>query len=599
MIGTKRLSHQQFLTASLLIFTASCGGGGGGGGGGSSTAAPVIVAASIANGGATPSAGTMLVLAYSRPVSLVPDQLLTDEDVDLSPNDTLGQVSATPQLLSPNSVGVILGAGVTLTLGSSTIRMGVGNDVVGGLDTAPRAGGDPVIIAASDGSAPTVNQVTIANIDDELNGTGLAGGTLQVPTNGWTIDLAYADNTAISTSQTVITADVAVAASSGPQPAGTNLTPLLTEVVATNSAATYRVPTTVQFPQTAVTLTAIVADVSGLSSTPSEFSFTVRPFSPLLQPFETTTNPSQLWFLDFSRDLESYDTSATSGGRSVDVIAGSNGTSDFEDLLAVVGLLSETPIGNVQGEADSNTVVLGRLKSEVLDSLATLHDGANISFTLTQPSGSFGTNASVAYDSLGYSAISIAGQSSTAGVLGLAIFDPSNTTQNNNTITSLSGTDERLGVFLHTIFDAGMGPPSSSNFRTTFGPFIPSLSGVPIGDDGQDGLRLLGTLSDARADEIDDALGSLARFIATVTAHECGHSVGLVTNGPMPVGLYGDDNVNFPGSANGHIRNVSLFPSGATNLMSPSLSFTSATSSATQFNTLNKAYLQEQVFYGN
>ena len=91
----------------------------------------------------------------------------------------------------------------------------------------------------------------------------------------------------------------------------------------------------------------------------------------------------------------------------------------------------------------------------------------------------------------------------------------------------------------------------------------------------------------------------MARFIATVTAHECGHSVGLVVDGAMPNGLYGDDATNFPGSAYGHIRNTSLFPVGATNLMSPSLNFTLATSSSTAFNTLNMAYLREQVFYGN
>ena len=67
----------------------------------------------------------------------------------------------------------------------------------------------------------------------------------------------------------------------------------------------------------------------------------------------------------------------------------------------------------------------------------------------------------------------------------------------------------------------------------------------------------------------------------------------------MPTGLYGNDSVNFPGSANGHIRNLSLFPGGATNLMSPALSYTNATSPATSFNTLNMAYLREQIFYGN
>ena len=69
----------------------------------------------------------------------------------------------------------------------------------------------------------------------------------------------------------------------------------------------------------------------------------------------------------------------------------------------------------------------------------------------------------------------------------------------------------------------------------------------------------------------------------------------LVVDGAMPNGLYGDDSTNFPGSASGHIRNTSLFPVGATNLMSPSLNFTLATSSSTAFNTLNMAYLREQV----
>ena len=84
-----------------------------------------------------------------------------------------------------------------------------------------------------------------------------------------------------------------------------------------------------------------------------------------------------------------------------------------------------------------------------------------------------------------------------------------------------------------------------------------------------------------------------------VTAHECGHSVGLVTNGAMPTGLYGNDSVNFPGSADGHISNLNLFPPGSTNIMSPGLSYTTATSADTAFNSLNLAYLHEQVFYGN
>ena len=82
------------------------------------------------------------------------------------------------------------------------------------------------------------------------------------------------------------------------------------------------------------------------------------------------------------------------------------------------------------------------------------------------------------------------------------------------------------------------------------------------------------------------ALADFARFTAVVAAHECGHSMGLVQNGAMPVGLYGNDTVNFPGSADGHIRNASLFPAG-TNVMSPSLSYSLAVNAGTRFNTLN------------
>src|SRR5690606_15713828 len=156
-------------------------------------------------------------------------------------------------------------------------------------------------------------------------------------------------------------------------------------------------------------------------------------------------------------------------------------------------------------------------------------------------------NSSVPYSSFSHSRISIAGAPTTAGVLGVAIFDPSNTTQNDNTLTNFSGT--RLGVFLHTIADSGMGPPTSSLFRQTFGPLAPALGGTAIGADGPDGNRLNGALTDGRAAIIDTAIADLARFTAVIVAHECGHSVGLVRNGAMPTGLYGNDSTNFPGSA--------------------------------------------------
>jgi hypothetical protein len=601
MIGSYSPSHQRFPLFPWLLAVASslaaCGGGGGGSGGGGGTAGPRVVAAAFVGAGPSPAAGDSLVLFFAADVQLVAAKLLDDADVVLSGGATLGAVAAAPVLQSARSVAVTLGTGVSFVPGSTTVVLGTGNDAVRTAAGQVGGGGAAVTIGTSDGVAPTLSRITISGIDDELNGLGPAGGTLQVPPNGFRIDLAYSDNGAIATGQTVVTASVAVTTPAGSQPAGTNLRPFLTTVSATNTAARYVVPGDVSFGTGDCILTCTVVDASGLASAPRTFPCRVRTFSSTLRPFETAVNPSQVWFLDFSRDVESFTTSAISGGVSVDVVAGANSRSDFEDVLHVLGLLHGTPIPNVQAGLDSNQVVLARFKSELLTQLALLYADANVQFTLTRPAGTFGTAASVGYNTFGYSQISIAGSASTTGVLGVAIFDPSNNTQNDNTRLNFSGI--RLGIFLHTMADFGMAPPSSSAFRQTFNPLAPSLGGTAVGANSQDGERLVGTRTDGRANDILGAIDEFARFTAVVLAHECGHSMGLVQNGAMPVGLYGNDSTNFPGSSDGHIRNTSLFPAGATNVMSPSLSYSAAVNPASAFNTLNLAYLREQVFYGN
>jgi hypothetical protein len=569
----------------------------GGGGGGTADLTPTIITAAFVGGSSTPAEGDTLLLFFSEDVTLVSGNLLTNADVTLSGSGSLGTVTTAPTLVSARSVSVTLGNGVSFTPGVTTVALSATNDVV--RDSAGQLGidGTAVAIGTSDGVAPTVSNVTIAAIDDELNGTGPAGGTLQVPVRGWTIDLTYSDNGAISTNQTQVRANVAVSTSSGSQPAGTNLRPFLTQVQANNTAASYRVPSTVTFPSGACTISCSVIDASGLASNTSSFSFTVRAFTNALQPFETNTNAQQVWYIDFTRDVESLSTRSITNGIAVDVTAGANSRSDFEDVLHVLGLLTTSPIANVSGSQSSNDVVVEQYQTELLAQLALLYSGANVSFTLTRPSGSFGTNSSLAYNAIGYSQISIAGSSSSAGVLGVAIFDANNETQNDDTQTNFQGI--RLGIFLQTIANAGMGPPSSSAFRLTDGPLAPSLGGTAIGADSQDGSRLLGSLTDSRATDIHAAITDLARFTSVVLAHECGHSMGLVQDNAMPAGLYGNDTTNFPGSAEGHIRNASLFPSGSTNVMSPSLSYSSTLNTNTAFNSLNLAYLREQVFYGN
>jgi hypothetical protein len=599
MIGTTIPWPQRFPRAVLLSCLAvACHGGGGG----PANAKPTIIAASFVGSGPTPAPGDALLLTFSEAIGLVSGKLVTDADVVLSASGTLGNVTNPPTQLSTNTISVPLGAGVSFVPASTTITLrdagnNSGNDAVRDGSGQLGIAGTPIVIGSSDGAPPVISNVTIDAIDGELNGTGPAGGVLQVPARGWTIDLAYSDNSAVATSATQIYASVAVATSAGSQPVGTNLVPFLTQLNANNTSASYLVPATVTFPNGPLTLSCTIIDATGRASTPATFAATVRAFTQALQPFETNSNPSQVWFLDFTRDIESYTTSPITNGVSVDVTAGANGRSDFEDLLRVLGLTNATPIANVQGSLDSNQVVIARLQQAMLAQLASYYAGVNVTFTLTQPGGSFGSNSSIPYNSFSFSRIAIAGSSDTAGVLGIAIFDPHNETQDDDTRLDFGGS--RLGIFLHTIVDSGLGPPSSSQFRLTFDPFVPSLGGTPIGSDPNDGTRLTGSTVDVRSGDIDTAIADFAHFAATVTAHECGHSMGLVVNGAMPNGLYGNDPVHFPGSSDGHIRNASLFPPGATNIMSPALSYTSAIHAATAFNSLNRAYLRQQVLYGN
>ena len=188
--------------------------------------------------------------------------------------------------------------------------------------------------------------------------------------------------------------------------------------------------------------------------------------------------------------------------------------------------------------------------------------------------------------------------SGVTGVLGVAIFNPHNTNQENDCLLNFLGA-QRLGVFVHTLVNFGMFPPSSTSFRTTYDPLTPGFGGTPIGDepDGLDPQRLSGAVLGSRTTTITNAINRMARATAVITAHECGHSMGLVQDGAMPVGLYGGDPTNFPGSSGGHIRNTSLFPAAAQNVMSPAIGFDSALSNQTAFNSLNLAYLRERAIY--
>jgi hypothetical protein len=574
-----------------VVAGAGCGGGSKGRRNPGDTTPPTLTAAVFVGAGATPVEGDVLRLLFDEPVALVGGALLTDADFARNAGGSLGSVNTAPTAIDSRTVAVTLGAGVNLMPATTTLALAAGNDAV--IDAAGNLGsaGADVVVTKGDGDVPVISLFTASNVDAATNGQGPAGGTLQVPTTGFTLDLTYADPTSgVDPTRNEISANVAVTVNGAVVAAGTNLAPSLSASGANASGVSYAVPPAVTFPAGDITFTALVRDSTGMASSPTAFALRTITLRADLRPFETGNNPSQVWYLDTTRDLESYTLTAGAGSTyRVNVVAGPNGREDLYDAFALIGLLgSDTAV---------NTSVIGRVQLAILFELLAFLGGANVTFTFTAP-GTFPAPPSVPYDSFGFSQIALAGAPTQSGVLGLALYDPHNDSQNNDSLADFQS--NRLGVFVVTVLDNtnGLGGPSSSLFRQTYDALRAEVGGVPIGGNGQDAARLAGTLNDGRTTTINNAISRMARFIAVVVAHETGHSMGLVKNGPMPVGLYGGDATNFPGSNSEHIKMpVALFPAGSVNVMSPALNFELTQSTSTGFNRINLAYLRERVLY--
>ena len=585
----------------LLAIAASCGGGGGGG---SADSAPRLIDAAWSGNGPSPVAGDLLLLTFDQTVTLATGAVLTDADLALSVG-SLGSGSVAPTLLNAHVVQVTLGAGTTFSPGTATIAFTEDNDVVFDPDGDAPLTDVVVTVQNGDGQAPVIAQLTLEGIEDLINGDGAPGGTLQVRRRALSIDVELASAEPVG--RYALTIDAPVTVDGVVRAPGSDLAPALTPT-STTGALRLTLPAGVELPTGAMTLTAVVTDATGMPATPVAFQIRTVDDDASRRPLER----GQLWFLDLSRDVESFEVQSAPGGINtrLRIVAGANGVPDLEDAFAVIGLRSATPIAAVENGLDSNQVVLARFRTALLEELTRFFDGTSVEFTFDRPGTFPEGRTSVPYADLGFSQICIAGAPVAGplgtGTLGAAILDLRNATQDDDCQLEFpaSSGPQRLGVFAHTFIDVGLQSPGSSEFGLTYRELAPALNGTPIGDDEDDDDRLTGALGDPRAAAIDTAIRNTARLLGLVTAHECGHSMGLVANGPMPAGLFGNDPFNFPpggglpdAAASNHINTSSLMAPGAQNVMSAAVDFDLAISPLSMFNTLNLAYLRERVLY--
>ncbi|MCA8970126.1 MAG: hypothetical protein KDC95_10095 [Planctomycetes bacterium] len=593
------------VSATLLFLPViSCGGGGGGG-----TAAgqpPSLVSVVFAGStptDTTPDPGDTLTFFFTRTVKLT-GAILDDSKLELS-NGSLGTGLAAPAQIDDRTIRVVLGTGVNFVVATDTIKLAETQDVVTDPQNASIDTTKTVTIQLSDGAKPTISWLAVCGIPDELNGRGAAGGVLQLPRTGFTLAAKFDDpGGAIDTNGFLVSSSVDVRSGGTLFAAGANL---FDELDATNVTAAeflLTVPSTVVFAEGDQSLQLIVKDTSGLLSDPVTQTFRIRTPTNEARPLES----GQTWFIDLSRDLDAL-SSRDGTGNFVIIdapVAGANTVPDFDEDLTILGLRTDNPLQNVVGSQNSNEVVLGLIQAAILENLQRYYAGTTVQFTFSDPGPFPSPRPFVAYDKANHSRIAVGGATTASGTLGTAIYDSNNAQQDNNTLDV--GTYDgvaltaRLGIFVHTMIEADMNR-IGSGLRADFDSLI-RFRGIPVGEEATaDATRLANIVSktagDARQDVIQTAISNFGRFVAVLLAHECGHSVGLVQDGAMPGGLYGGMPAQFPGSTDGHIdlTSTSIFPSTATEIMSPAVSYERSVADETDFNPLIRSYLQERTYY--
>jgi len=569
-------------------------------------------------GSGNPSPGDILYLRFDEEMAIKAGSTFDNNDVDFyAGGDTIG--TSSPILVSlydAYTLQVTLGTSVSIEPTESRINFPTLNDAITDL-----AGNKPYMNGAAsrsdyeeviyyDSSSPIIDLLTLNEVPSILNGTGDAGGTLLVPRTGFDISMEYHDvgGAQVDTNEIEIFNSVDVTCNGSPVTAGTDLVPYLTLSSADDEGAVYTVPSTMTFTDGTNEVSARVKDTLGNASAMASFSFRVTAVTTGYRPFETTVNASQVWNLVFTRDLYTISASGT-GSISVTATEEANGTADFDEDLILYGLACSSPV-TVTGTAyNSNEYIKAQIIAAIKTELNTdIFPGVNITFTEVNQGAL--PAAQVAYNSFTHSQLAIGGDSD-VGALGVAFVDRGNAHQDNDVLYRGSATYNpglHLGIFTTRLYKFEVNGSSYGSFRQAFDTFIPGR-GTPVGlgagdqnilmDMAGTGPAVTGS-SATRRDKIEVAITKLARFIAVVSSHEMGHSMGCSVNNAMPNGLYGGDATNFPGSDSNHINLSSfsaLFSIPAVNIMIPATNFWLTNATGTRFNSLNLSYLKEKTYY--
>jgi hypothetical protein len=273
------------------------------------------------------------------------------------------------------------------------------------------------------------------------------------------------------------------------------------------------------------------AKVGDLLSTPLRLA--VAPLTPEADPFDAVDR----WVVVFSRDLGTVRVDYADRAFTVVTEGGPDGTPDFEEALAAVGLLG--------GDDAWREAILGRVRESMR--------GWMHRFFWLGPDGAIGDDSvririafegdadAPAPDAEGWSRIAVGGDDphpeEGRAFFGRAALDWNNTSVDDDT-------QPGRGIFTTSFLRFLMVNPITAILVAEY---APASGGHPFGSEPGDAALLTPDLDPATLPEAQRTRA--ARFkllmdyvplaLASVTAHEIGHSLGLVKPGPPPYGLLG------------------------------------------------------------
>ena len=441
--------------------------------------------------------------------------------------------------------------------------------------------------SGTDSTAPTIDRIVLEELPSDLDGSGTyvssAGTSGQafdayLPRSGWQVVVHYSDAGGAGIDETTFSAkaSVAVGGSSANAELASNFT-------VTSTKASWRVPSGTQFSTgDNVTFTFSIQDLASTPNTATGAAITID-----VQNKDSTVSAGsggdhdpfdsrQTWIL--RDDLDAYTSTFQSQTnpspqRGVTTTTSGNSLPDLDEALRLVGLnsgsMTTAASTTTNGPSRGTNAIVKRLFMERVREVLRARweidedgtrdaDAIDIEFLLNGEQGALSslptystTNSS--NSSKSFSEISLGGtlgadssSFTSFSTLGQAWYDTRNRRQEANLNLPASSI---TGIYLAGMFENNVNSSSSSSFRTVVTDvLVTEYGGTPAGEHASDDDVLAGsfdrttssnTTHNARYDELMEAIDLLAVFASATTAHEIGHSTGLVEDGAPKTGLFG------------------------------------------------------------